>query len=142
MFLGEYVHTIDNKGRLTIPAKFRAELSTGLVVTRGLDPCLTIYPMETWRVVTEQIANLRMTDRNARDFRRLVYAGADDTSTDSQGRINIPQNLRDYARLDGNAVIVGCDNYIEVWDPETWAEVQTRVQESSENAERWVELGI
>lgn len=142
MFLGQYVHTIDEKGRLTIPAKFRGPLSAGLVITRWLDRCLVIYPMETWRVLRERIAGLPTTDRNVRDFRRLVYAGATDTVPDGQGRVNIPQPLREYAGLDGQVVIVGCDNYIEVWSPEAWEEVRARVEQSEENAERWASLGI
>lgn len=142
MFLGEYTHTIDNKGRLTVPAKFRAELSTGLVVTRGMDRCLIIYSMDSWRKLADQISGLKLTDRKARDFRRLVYANATDTVPDSQGRINIPQPLRDYGNLDGEAVIVGCDTYIEIWAPESWNEVRTRVEESGNDAEQWAELGI
>ena len=142
MFLGQYLHTIDEKGRLTIPAKFRGSLSAGLVITRWLDRCLVIYPMETWRVLRERIASLPMTDRDARDFRRLVYAGATDTVPDGQGRVNIPQPLREYAGLDGQAVIVGCDSYIEIWSPEAWEEVQARVEQSEDNAERWASLGI
>jgi MraZ protein len=142
MFLGEYIHTIDDKGRLTIPAKFRGDLSTGLVVTRGMDVCLVIYPMEAWRKLTDRVSTLPLTSRNARDFRRLVYANATDTVPDGQGRINIPQLLREYAHLDGNAVVVGCDTYIEVWSPDGWAEVQIRVEESDENVERWADLEI
>ncbi len=142
MFLGEYVHTIDDKGRLTVPAKFRADLSTGLVVTRGMDPCLVIYPMDAWRELTRQVGELPVTDRTARDFRRLVYASATDTVPDGQGRIIIPQVLRKYGGLDGRAVVVGCDTYIEVWSPEAWADVRARVEESDENAERWTTLGI
>ncbi|HEY76048.1 MAG TPA: division/cell wall cluster transcriptional repressor MraZ [Thermoflexia bacterium] len=142
MFLGQYIHTIDEKGRLTIPAKFRGSLSAGLVITRWLDRCLVIYPMETWRSVRERISSLPMTDQNARDFRRLVYSGAMDTVPDGQGRINIPQPLREYAGLDGQAVIVGCDTYIEIWSPEAWEEVQARVEQSEDNAERWASLGI
>jgi MraZ protein len=142
MFLGEFVHTIDNKGRLTVPAKFRAELSTGLVLTRGVDRCLVIYSMDAWRQLTGQVSALKMTDRKARDFRRLVYANATDTVPDSQGRIIIPQPLRDYSALDGQAVVVGCDNYIEIWNPEAWAEVRARVEESGDDAEQWADLGI
>ena len=76
MFLGEFTHTLDDKGRLTIPSKFRGDLATGLVVTRGMDPCLVIYPMRAWEALTERVSGLPMTDRNARDFRRLVFAGA------------------------------------------------------------------
>jgi len=142
MFLGEYLHAIDNKGRLTIPAKFRGELAAGLVVTKGIDRCLVIYSMESWQALKERIAELPMTDRNARDFRRLVFAGASDTAPDGQGRINVPQSLREYAGLDGQAVVVGCDTYIEVWGPRAWAETETRVEEDDGNAERWAALKI
>lgn len=143
MFLGEYLHTIDDKGRLTVPAKFRGDLSTGLVVTCSLDRCLAVYPMDAWRTLKDRIAALPMTDRAARDFRRLIYANASDTVPDGQGRINIPLPLREYAGLDGQSVVVGCDSYIEVWSPEAWDEVRSRVAENSdENAERWASLGI
>ncbi len=142
MFLGEYLHTIDEKGRLTIPAKFRGELATGLVVTKGIDRCLVIYPMESWRVLKERVANLPMTDRTVRDFRRLLFASAADTVPDGQGRINIPQQLREYAGLDGQVVIAGCDTYIEVWSPDAWAGVQERVEEDADNTERWAALGV
>jgi MraZ protein len=142
MFLGEYVHTIDDKGRLTIPAKFRGDLGTGLVVTRGMDRCLVIYPMRAWRALTERASALPMTDRTARDFRRLIFANATDTVPDSQGRINLPQALLDYANLDGEAVIAGCDTYIELWSPEAWAGVRQRVEENQDDVERWAVLGI
>jgi MraZ protein len=142
MFLGEYVHTIDDKGRLTIPAKFRGDLGTGLVVTRGMDRCLVIYPMRAWRALTERASALPMTDRTARDFRRLIFANATDTVPDSQGRINLPQALLDYANLDGEAVIAGCDTYIELWSPEAWAGVRQRVEKNQDDVERWAVLGI
>ncbi len=142
MFLGEYVHAIDDKGRLTIPARFRGELSTGLVITRSMDPCLAIYPMEAWRALTQKVSTLPMSDRTARDFRRLVYANASDTMPDNAGRINIPQPLRQYAGLTNSAIVVGCDTYIEVWEPDAWAEVRARVESSDENTERWASLGI
>ncbi len=142
MFLGEYVHTIDDKGRLTIPAKFRGELATGLVVTKGIDRCLVVYPMEVWRGLKGRVAALPVTDRNARDFRRLLFAGASDVVPDGQGRINVPQPLREYAGMDGQVVIVGCDTYIEVWAPERWEGVKARVETDDDNAERWAALGI
>lgn len=142
MFLGEYLHTVDEKGRLTIPAKFRGELATGLVVTRGIDRCLVIYPLETWNALKERISGLPMTNRNARDFRRHLFASAADALPDGQGRINIPPSLREYAALDGQAVVVGCDNYIEVWNPQAWSEVLARVEEDGDNVERWAALGI
>jgi MraZ protein len=142
MFLGEYRHTIDDKGRLTIPAKYRGDLLTGLVVTKGIDRCLVIYPMEAWRALKERVAGLPMTDRNARDFRRLLFAGAADMVPDSQGRVTIPQPLREYAGLEDQAVVAGCDAYIEVWIPANWEGVQERVEEDEDNAERWASLGI
>ncbi|HEC33509.1 MAG TPA: transcriptional regulator MraZ [Chloroflexi bacterium] len=142
MFLGEYLHTIDNKGRLIIPAKFRGGLATGLVVTKGMDRCLVIYSMEAWRILKERIASLPVTDQNARDFRRLLFASATDTVPDGQGRINIPPPLREYAGLDGQVIIAGCDTYIEVWNPQAWADVQARVEEDDDNVERWAALGI
>jgi MraZ protein len=142
MFLGEYSHTIDDKGRLTVPAKFRGDLAVGLVVTRGIDRCLVVYSMEAWRVLKERVAGLPMTDRNARDFRRLVFASATDAVPDSQGRINIPLPLREYASLDGQVIVAGCDTYIEVWEPQAWAEVQARVENDDGNAERWAALEI
>ncbi len=140
MFLGEYRHTLDDKGRLTIPARFRGELAAGLVVTKGIDRCLLIYPMAAFEVLKGQIAGLPMTNRNVRDFRRLLFAGAADTVPDGQGRINIPQHLREYAGLTDQVVVVGCDAYIEVWAPDQWATVQARVEEDI--AERWATLGI
>ena len=142
MFLGEFTHTLDDKGRLTIPSKFRGDLATGLVVTRGMDPCLVIYPMRAWEALTERVSGLPMTDRNARDFRRLVFADATDTIPDGQGRVNIPQSLRDFAGLDGQVVVAGCDAYIEVWNMDSWYEVRARFEESEDNAEKWANLGI
>jgi MraZ protein len=142
MFLGEYFHTIDDKGRLTIPSKFRGELSAGLVVTKGMDRCLVIYTLDAWGRLKERIANLPVTDRTARDLRRLVFASASDTAPDGQGRINIPQPLRDFAGLDGQIIVAGCDSYIELWAPDAWAEVQSRVEEDDSSAERWAALGI
>lgn len=142
MFLGEHRHVIDDKGRLTIPAKFRGELATGLVVTKGLDHCLTVYTLDAWRALKERIASLPMTDRNVRDFRRHLYAGAVDAVPDGQGRINIPQHLRDYADLGDQVIVVGCDTYLEIWAPEHWEKVQARVEADEDNAERWATLGI
>lgn len=142
MFLGEYTHTLDDKGRLTIPSKFRGDLATGLVVTRSIDRCLVIYPMRAWEALKDQVSSLPLTDRNARDFRRLVFADATDTIPDGQGRVNIPQSLREYAGLDGQVVVAGCDAYIEVWNKDSWYEVRARFEESEDNAEKWVNLGI
>lgn len=142
MFLGEFVHTIDDKGRLTIPARFRADLAAGLVVTRGIDRCLAIYPMEEWRRLSEKVSELPVTDRRARAFRRLVFASASDAVPDKQGRVLIPPHLREYAHLDGEAVITGLDTYIEVWDTKSWDEERMRVEGCDGNVEEWATLGI
>ncbi len=142
MFLGEFIHTIDEKGRLTIPAKFRDDLEGGLVVTRGLDRCLAIYPIEEWRRLAEQVSALPMTDRRARAFRRLVFANASDSIPDKQGRVLIPPRLREYAGLDSEAVVTGLNTYIEVWNSASWGEERERVEGDDVSVEEWAALGI
>ncbi len=142
MFLGEFVHVIDDKGRLTIPAKFRADLSDDFVITRGIDRCLAIYPISEWENLAEQVSKLPMTDRQARAFRRLVFANASDVTLDGQGRILIPPRLREYAQLDGQAIIAGLNTYIEVWSPDTWNEERERVEGEEMDIEEWAALGI
>jgi len=142
MFLGEYIHTIDDKGRLVVPAKFRNALAGGMVITKGVDRCLVIYSMDAWQAYRERISSLPTLDRDARDLRRLVFAGAVDVVPDTQGRFVIPQSLREYAGLDGQVVIAGCDTYIELWNPEEWAKVQARMTQNDENAGRWASLGV
>jgi MraZ protein len=142
MFLGEYVHTIDEKGRLAVPARFRADLAAGLVVTRGIDHCLAIYPLEEWKRLAEQVSALPMTDRRARAFRRLVFANASDVIPDKQGRVLIPPRLREYAGINGEVVVTGLDTYIEVWSPDAWNEERTRVEDFGANDEEWAALGI
>ncbi|HEY71841.1 MAG: cell division/cell wall cluster transcriptional repressor MraZ [Chloroflexi bacterium] len=142
MFLGEFVHTIDEKGRLTVPAKFRDGLATGLVVTRGIDRCLAIYSVDEWEQMAEKVSALPMTDRSARAFRRLVFAGASDAVPDKQGRVLIPPNLREYAGLDGEVIVTGLYTYIEVWNPDAWGEEREHVEGNDGNIEEWAALGI
>lgn len=142
MFLGEFVHILDSKGRLTIPAKFRADLDTELVVTRSIDRCLAIYPMPEWEQLASQVSQLPMTDRQARAFRRLVFANASDVTPDKQGRILIPPRLRDYANLDGEVVIAGLNTYMEVWNPDYWNEERKSVEGDQVDIEGWAALGI
>jgi MraZ protein len=143
MFLGEFSHALDEKGRLTIPAKFRDELAGGLVITRGIDPCLSVYPRQEWDSLAERIAKLPVTQRSARDFGRLMFSGAADFIPDRQGRVLIPQGLRDYARLDSEAIIIGLYNRLEIWNPESWTDVREKVEEDPESiAEKLQELDI
>lgn len=132
MFLGEFVHTIDDKGRLTIPAKFRDELITGIVVTRGLDGCLWAYSRSEWEHLAERIAQMPSTNAAARNFARFMFAHAFDSIPDRQGRILLPQNLRDYAIIENEAAIIGVMNRIELWNPNRWQEVLTEVEEDPE----------
>lgn len=141
MFLGEYTHTIDEKGRLTIPAKFRGELAAGLVVTRGFDQNLMIFTMDGWQELAEKIAQRPMTDRSTRLFRRRVFSGATDVVPDRQGRIVLPANLRAFAGLESEAVIIGMFNYVELWSAEMWQPVHDEI-ENDEDIERWNDLGI
>ncbi len=142
MFLGDFTHTIDEKGRLTIPAKFRADLAAGLIVTRGLDRCLAIYPLGEWERLAERVSGLPITDRDARAFRRLVFANAADAVPDKQGRVLIPPRLREYIGLDGEVVVTGLNTYIELWHPDDWSEERGRVEGDDGNIEKWAALGI
>jgi MraZ protein len=142
MFLGAFTHTIDEKGRLTVPAKFRADLAAGLVVTRAIDRCLAIYPLEEWEHLAGQVSALPVTDRRARAFRRLVFADAADAIPDKQGRVLIPPRLREYAGLDGEVVVTGLNTYIEVWNPDAWDEERGRVEAGEADIEAWAALGI
>ncbi len=123
MFLGEYEHTVDDKGRLAIPAKFRAGLAEGLVLTRGFDQNLLLYPMPVWRELAARINALPITQPSARNLRRLMFAGASDLGLDKQGRIVLPPNLRQYATITSQAVITGMDSFIEIWSAERWQTV-------------------
>ena len=123
MFLGEFSHSLDNKGRLTIPAKFRDQLAPGLVVTRNpSDRCLLIMPQNKWDEVAEKISALPLTDKRSALLRRAVFSAAEDLKPDRQGRILVSQRLRDYAQIDTEAVIAGVNTFIELWNPTAWEE--------------------
>jgi len=141
VFLGEYQHAIDDKGRLTIPAKFRRPLLDGLVVTRGLDRNLVIYPMDEWGRLVERVNQLPYGDPEARKFRRLVFSGANDVELDKQGRVNIPTYLLEFARISKEVVVVGVHGYVELWSPDQWLAVREAL-ENEENTDQWTNLGI
>ncbi|MFA5158361.1 MAG: division/cell wall cluster transcriptional repressor MraZ [Patescibacteria group bacterium] len=143
MFIGEFKHSIDEKGRVSLPAKFRAELASGCVVTRGLDKCLWIYPMNEWQKLAEKISELPLTQRNARSFSRLMLAGATDAELDRVGRINVPGYLRDYANIQKDVVIVGIYSRIEIWPADVWADFKKQMEESGDEiAENLSEIGF
>jgi MraZ protein len=120
MFIGEYAHTLDQKGRIAIPAKFRSELKKGCVVTRGLDNCLFVYPVNEWELLAGKLASLPVSQSNTRAFSRLMLAGAMDVQLDKQGRIIIPDYLRNFASLTKKIVLAGLYNRLEIWNEEAW----------------------
>ncbi len=132
MFLGEYTHAIDEKGRLTIPSKYRFYLEGGMVVTRGLDRCIAVYPTEEWKLLVERIMSLPSTPRPAREYTRLIFSAASNLRMDRQGRILIPSVLARYASLDSEATIIGINNRFEIWNPSRWEEQRTALEEKAE----------
>lgn len=141
MFLGEYTHTLDGKGRLTIPAKYRGDMAAGLVVTRGFDRNLMAFPISEWESLAAKIAERPLSDESVRDFRRRVFSGAADLEPDRQGRVLLPQYLRDFAQIEGDVVIVGMFNYVEFWNAEAWREKRALI-ENNEASHRWADLGV
>ncbi|MGH2558212.1 MAG: division/cell wall cluster transcriptional repressor MraZ [Thermomicrobiales bacterium] len=129
MFLGRYAHTLDAKGRLAVPARFREALTGGVVATRGIDRCLALYPMDAWTPLAERINALPITDLDARTFRRMVFAEAAHLELDAQGRILLPPDLRRYAELDREAFVVGVNTSIEIWSPRRWETVTVRMDD-------------
>jgi len=130
MFMGEYQHTIDTKGRMIIPAKFRDGLGEQFVLTRGLDQCLFGYPMSEWKLIEEKLKALPLTKKDARAFTRFFFSGAVECDLDKQGRINIASNLLQYAKLEKECVVIGVSNRIELWSKSIW-EQYTEEQEDS-----------
>lgn len=143
MFIGEYSHNLDDKGRLAVPVKFRRELSKGAVVTRGLDNCLFLYTKTEWEKLAEKLANLPISQANSRAFSRLMLAGAMDVEVDKQGRIILPEYLRLFAGLSKEVIIAGLYNRLEIWDSEKWSSYKVQTEaESGSIAERMAELGV
>jgi len=143
MFLGEFYHTIDNKGRVSIPAKFRQLLLEGAVVTRGLDRCLFVYSRTEWGKLAEKISALPISQSNSRAFARLMLGGAMDVEIDKLGRVIIPEYLRQYADVKRDVVLVGLFNRIEIWDKEEWSRYRKSTEsQSGDIAEKLGELGI
>ncbi len=143
MFLGEFQHTVDQKGRLAIPAKFREALAAGAVVTRGLDKCLVIYPRGEWDALADKVSRLPQTQRHVRTLSRLLFSGAVDFTLDSQGRTLLPQYLRAYAAISSDVAVIGLHQRIEVWGLEAWNAVKAATEaEGGSLAEQLADLGI
>lgn len=143
MFMGEFQHNIDIKGRMIVPAKFRDELGDQFVVTRGLDKCLFVYPMHEWEEVEEKLKKLPLTKKDARAFTRFFFSGAVECEVDKQGRINIPSTLRNYAVLEKECVVIGVSNRVELWSKEIWEEYFTESEDSfAEIAENLMDFDL
>lgn len=143
MFIGEYSHNLDDKGRVAIPVKFRNELKKGAVVTRGLDNCLFLYTKTEWQELAQKLAALPISQANSRAFARLMLAGAMDVELDKQGRIVLPEYLRSFASLKKGVVLAGLYNRLELWDEEIWKKYKELTEsESGSIAEKMAELGV
>ena len=143
MFIGEYSHVIDDKGRLALPAKFRAKLADGVIATRGIDNCLFLYTRQEWETLAEKLAALPITSKNTRAFSRLMLAGAMDLSMDRQGRVVLPEYLRGYAKLKKNVVVAGLYGRLELWDATAWKKEKEALENASDEiAEQLSELGV
>lgn len=143
MFMGEYRHAMDEKGRLTIPAKFREELGERFVLTRGLDQCLFVYPMEEWKNLEGKLKGLPFTKADARAFSRFFFSGAVECELDKQGRVNIPSTLLSFARIEKECVIIGVSNRVEIWSEAGWTAYLREKQGSfDEIAEKLVDFDL
>jgi MraZ protein len=143
MFIGEYHHNLDQKGRIAVPVKFRAELGSSAIITKGLDPCLFVYPKEEWIKMTDKLANLPVSSSSARAFSRLMLSGAMEVEIDKQGRALLPGYLREYAGLKDAVVMTGVLNRVEIWDKQGWARYSKDAEaNASDNAEKLTEWEI
>ena len=122
MFLGEYQHSLDAKGRIILPSKFRAPLADGCVLTRGIDKCLAVYPTHEWESVSSRLKEASQSNRGARDFLRIWYASAVEEEPDKQGRITVPEHLREYAGLEREVTVTGRGEFAEIWSRTAWAQ--------------------
>src|SRR5680860_652873 len=132
MLIGEYTHTLDPKKRISLPAKFRKELAKTVVITRGLDNCVSLYPISAWKATTEKLAEMSMGQAGSRDFSRFMLTGAQEVDVDSAGRILIPDFLKDFAGLKTKVVLAGVHNRVELWNEKSWSEYKKRVQKQAD----------
>lgn len=143
MFIGEYHHTIDQKGRIAIPVKFRSAFVSGAVVTRGIDNCLSVYTKDTWQVLAEKVAKLPISKANTRAFSRHMLTGAMELELDKQGRIVLPDYLRRYGALAKKVVVAGVSDRLELWDSAAWEQYRASTEKSSSDiAETLDELSV
>ena len=147
MFYGEYSHSLDKKGRIILPSKLREALKETFVekcvMTKGLDGCLLLYPLDEWRLLEQKIKALSMTKRDARAFSRQLLSGACECIMDRQGRVFIPQNLREFAAIKRDVIVIGISNKMEIWSKDRWVNYSKETQDSYEDiAEKLVDTGL
>lgn len=142
MFLGEFVHTLDEKSRLTLPAKFRARLADGVVLTAGTDRCLLVYPLDEFKLLFERVSALPVMGTEAATLRRMLYSNAHDAVPDKQNRVVVPQTLREYAQITTDVIVVGVGKFIEMWNPKEWQRAREQVQTHASQKDVWASLGI
>jgi MraZ protein len=142
VFTGEYRHAVDGKGRVAVPARFRDQLAGEVVVARWLEPCLAVFPKAAWEQLADKIDGLRVVDPIARQLERRLFAWAFETELDKQGRMLLPQNLRDFAGLEVEAVVAGVSRHVEVWSPTRWDDNARGLFDSDEFGQSIASLGI
>jgi MraZ protein len=143
MFIGEYQHSIDAKSRIIVPSKFRDDLGNRFILTKGLDNCLFIFSMEEWSKFEEKLKNLPVASKEARAFVRYFFSGAIECETDKQGRLTIPQNLREYAKIEKELVAIGVLSRVEIWSRQEWERYEAGNDLGDDGiAEKMAELGI
>ena len=141
VLIGEYEHSVDVKGRLIMPSKLRDELGYKFIVTKGLDGCLFVFPLKEWEIFQEKLRALPVSDKNARNFTRFFFAGAIECEIDKQGRFLISSNLREFAGLDKDVVIIGMNSRLEIWSKEKWQQCDENIS-ADEIADHMTDLGI
>ncbi len=142
MFTGEYRHAVDGKGRIAVPARFRGQLADGAVVARWLDSCLAIFPMTAWSELAARVGSLPMVDPNARLLQRQLFSGALETELDGQGRVLVPQGLREFAGLEAEALVLGSRDHAEIWAPARWTDYSRSLDDPDAFARAIAGLGI
>lgn len=142
MFTGEYRHTVDDKGRIAVPAKFRAQLDAGAVVSRWMESCLAVHTPEGWARISAKVEALPLTDATGRLFSRFLYGGASEVELDRQGRILVPAFLRDGIGLKDEAAVIGLRDHIEIWEPSTWDGYRRALDDPDELTRAFSGLGI
>ena len=142
MFTGEYRHSVDEKGRLAVPARFRTQLDGGAFISKWIDGCLAIFTRAEWDQLADKVGSLPIADPNARNFSRFIFSSAFDFELDRQGRLVVPPGLRSWAGLEADAIVVGARDHAEVWSPARWAQYQAQIETAEALAEHLTGLGI